>query len=375
MHAVSRSHVEAGETRGWPTSASDCLTEEQVLGFAEGKLTRASIAQIDSHLNDCQGCNLLVLEVLRQGAANAGSGIPHPRSRCWTFEPGSRIAARYLVRRSLGRGGMGEVYEVFDIEDRRTLAIKTTLASRGDQPEATLRLSSEASLARRVFHPNVCRVHEVGVHQDSRPHGGQLGFMSMDYIDGQSLAQRLQAGSIAPCEVQGIARELFRGIAAIHRSHVIHRDVKSHNVMLRSESGRPSLVIIDFGLAIDTTGELSDEPLSVGRASPFSFEGSPAYMAPEQFLDVPSTPAMDIFACGVVLFEALTRTLPFRSLRPERKRTYRDPSEVPLRATAINPSVPQSLDAFIARCLELDPAQRFASAELALAEIQRMPTD
>jgi serine/threonine-protein kinase len=97
-------------------------------------------------------------------------------------------------------------------------------------------------------------------------------------------------------------------------------------------------------------------------------------MAPEQFLDVPSTPAMDIFACGVVLFEALTRTLPFRSLRPERRRACRDPLEIPLRAAAINSSVPQHLDAFIARCLELDPAQRFTSAEQAIEELQRLPS-
>jgi eukaryotic-like serine/threonine-protein kinase len=346
--------------------------EEQVLGFVEGRLSSRSIAEVDAHLNACASCGALVVEVLRMGTARRQPLLPMGERGCWTFEPGSCVAERYQVQRSLGRGGMGEVYEAIDLELQRTVALKTTRVAEGDQPEATERLSSEARLARRICPPNVCRVHEVGVHQDIRPYGAQLGFMSMEYIEGQSLAHHLRQEAVAPRDILTVARQLFVGLSAIHAAGVIHRDIKSHNVMLRAQSDEPSLVIIDFGLAVDVTGKASDAPLPPGHSGSFSFEGSPAYMAPEQFRDVVSTPATDVFACGVVLFESLTRMLPFRSLRPEKRRTWRDPAEVPLRAATITPNVPPRLDAFIARCLELDPARRFMTAEQALDGLYRL---
>jgi serine/threonine protein kinase len=342
------------------------LSEEQVLGFVQGELTRSILATIDQHLNGCPSCSALVLEAVKLGAAESYAAPRPPRNGCWTFEPGGCVAGRYLIRRALGSGGMGEVYEVFDQHRQEALALKTARASKGDEPEALQRLSSEAALARRVRHPNVCRVYDVGVHHDSRPHGGELGFLSMELIAGQPLAERAQLEAFTAPEVRHLARQLFLGVAAIHRAGVIHRDIKSHNVMLRPTQAEPNVVIIDFGLAIDVTGELAVPPLPERS---FSIEGSPAYMAPEQFRNVPSTPATDVFACGVVLFEALTRSLPFRSLHPERRHNLRDPSEVPLRAAMLSTRVPACLDAFLARCLELDPARRFATAELALAEL------
>jgi serine/threonine protein kinase len=265
---------------------------------------------------------------------------------------------------------MGEVYEVFDQRRQATLALKTARASKADEPEALQRLKSEATLARRITHPNVCRAFDVGVHWDRRPHGGKLGYLSMELIAGQPLAALTRLDAFTPAQVRNLARQLFLGVASIHRAGVIHRDIKSHNLMLRPTPADPSVVIIDFGLAVDATGKLAATPLPERS---FLIEGSPGYMAPEQFRNVASTPATDIFACGVVLFEALTGSLPFRSLRPERGHGLRDPAEVPLRAATLDARVPARFDAFLARCLELDPARRFASARLALAELERLP--
>jgi eukaryotic-like serine/threonine-protein kinase len=357
-------------TDGWSPCAGACLTEEQVLGFVEGKLNRRDIECVDSHLNACTSCGALIVEALQAGIGRLPSEHA-ARSGCWSFGPGSSVAGRYAISRTLGRGGMGEVYEAVDLELQRPVALKTTRVAKSDQAEGTEQLRAEFMLARRVCHPHVCRVHEVGVHQDEGPHGTPLGFLSMELINGESMARRLRGGTLHPEQVLCIARGLFAGLAAIHDAGVIHRDIKSHNLMLRAGAEPESPAIIDFGLAVNATHEFPIKPPSRGSPSAFSVEGSPAYMAPEQFRDALITPAADIFAGGVVLFEALTGTLPFRSLRPEKRRAWRDPEEVPARVGELTPNLPQRLERFVTRCLEIDCARRYTSARQALSDLDR----
>ena len=239
---------------------------------------------------------------------------------------------------------MGDVYEALDLELQQRVAIKMVRAAQCDDDDAALRLASEVKLARRVCHSNVCRIHDLGIHHDERPLNARLSFISMEFIDGESLAQRLRRGPLSLAEFCRTGRDLLSGAAAIHRAQVIDRDIKSDNLMLRAGTEQPA-AIIDFGLAVDASRLASHELVA---SSVFAIEGSPAYMAPEQFRDARATPAMDVFSCGVVLFQALTGLLPFRSLGPARRAgVRRDPAEPVLRAMELSPEVPEGLDAFV----------------------------
>jgi eukaryotic-like serine/threonine-protein kinase len=365
MRSRSRQQIgptsELSRTGVCPSGAPsvECATDNQILAFALGSLDERSVARIDTHLNTCRSCAALLLATLDVvGAERAAVGL-----RCWSLSPNSLLDDRYLIRAPLGRGGMGEVYDALDLMTGRTLALKTVRATECDDPEMERRLSAEFEFARRVRHSKVCKVYELGRE-------GDLAYFSMDLIAGLSLAERLCIGRLDHLAVRHLARELLQGLAAIHRAGVVHRDIKSHNVMLRDAD--PSLiVIIDFGLAMDAHSDCHSGAPVREYSGPASLEGSPAYMAPEQFCDAAISPATDVFATGVVLFEALTGTLPFRSLNRRRGRFHRSPAEVPLRAADVAREVPEDLDAFIARCLELDCHRRYETAAEALTIIER----
>jgi eukaryotic-like serine/threonine-protein kinase len=352
------------------SSAVRCLTEEQVLQFVGGTLPMHEIHQLDAHLNGCPICSQLLVETLRLESASASS-LPTLDGRCWTFHPGARVSDRFVILRPLGRGGMGDVYEARDLVHEQLVALKTTRAEHCDDRREYRRLRSEFRLARRIAHPNVCRVREMGIHREVGPRREEIAYFSMDLIVGQCLAEKIRGEALASDEARLVTRELFAGVSAIHDAGVVHRDIKSHNVMLRRGDGR-ALVIVDFGLAVEVGSHEHGTTPRNERSSVFSVEGSPAYMAPEQLRGDAVTPATDVFACGVVVFEALTGELPFRSLRANGRAPRRDANETPLRLAELMPSVSHRLDAFVARCLELDPASRYGSAGIAANELERL---
>jgi serine/threonine protein kinase len=266
-----------------------------------------------------------------------------------TFQPGDVVAGRYLVERFIARGGMGEVYAVFDRQTSRRVALKTVLSTEADSPEAGRMLEREGRLAGRVAHPNVCRVFGVGV-DDQNPRDVTL-FISLELLEGETLHSRLERQALAAGEAQQIARQLLGALAATHRAGVLHRDVKTHNVMVSGGADRLRAVLIDFGLARRMVGGYG-----VGCSG---ISGSIGYMAPEQLTEQRLTPRTDIFAFGVILFQVLTGRLPselhsIACLRgvpaaPELK-NFPDAVPVPLRELVI-------------RCTRTDPAERFSSAE------------
>jgi len=348
--------------------ATRCLTDEQILGFVGAGLERHEIALVDEHLRQCPACEALTIEALLQCREGSCSSTVSSARSVAAFEPETLVGGRFQIRRYIGHGGMGDVYEAKDRKLSQTVALKMARATVCDDPDSMARLALEVRLARSVSHPNVCRVHDVGVHRDTRPADARTGFISMEYIAGESVAQRLSRGPLAPEAFDVLARELLLGLSAIHECGVLHRDIKSHNVMLRDTPGRPKVSIIDFGLAVRARHSAPPAPHS--RARRRGLEGSPAYMAPEQFDSVIS-PASDLFAYGVVLFEALTGSLPFRQLGPERAAdARRDPREVPLRARSLAPHISAALDEFLARCLELEPERRYLDVGHALSELE-----
>jgi tetratricopeptide (TPR) repeat protein len=298
------------------------------------------------------------------GDRDAKSNAPsHPLEP--SLAVGTRVAGRYRIVRFLARGGMGEVYEAEDLELGVHIALKTlrTLAgSEGSSESRAIdRFKREVQLARKVTHPNVCRIFDLGVDQEGE---ARIVFLTMELLDGESLADRLERGRIAPAEALPLVAQMAAALAAAHAAGVIHRDFKSSNVML--VDGGKRVVVTDFGLARPRERH-EDSSLSQENA----LIGSPKYMAPEQVEGLALTPAADVYALGVVTFEMATGRLPFVGETPLQTALKRLTEPAPS-AKSLQPDLPASWDAALAHCLRKDPAERFADALAFVAALSSM---
>ncbi len=203
----------------------------------------------------------------------------------------------YKIEKRLGFGGMGEVYLAHDPALERDVAIKIIVGSYGDDIDALKRFQQEARAAARLSHPNIVQVHAVNM--DATP-----PFMVMEYVAGQSLEELLRTeGSLPWPRAVDIAGQVTMALACAHDAGIIHRDIKPGNILI-DPSGRAR--VTDFGIArvLSAQTRLTLEPSSIG---------SPAYMSPEQCRGQDVTPASDLFALGVTLFEMLAGRLPFEA--------------------------------------------------------------
>jgi serine/threonine protein kinase len=254
------------------------------------------------------------------------------------IDPGDLLDGRFRIIREVARGGMGIVYEAFDEKLRRRTAVKCARAG------FATRLSPEALHAGEISHPNVCRTFEI--HSASTA-AGDVEFLTMEFVDGETLSARLRRGPIPPQEAVAIARGIALGVAEAHRHGIVHGDLKSGNVILgrTPEKGvRP--VVTDFGLARARLAPAT--PGSAQLAPAFEGEsatgGTPAYMAPELWEGAKASHASDVYALGVILREIATG-------RPtDGKPVAKLPHEF------------AKWERIVARCLERDPARRYANA-------------
>ena len=289
----------------------------------------------------------------------------------------------YDILAEVGRGGMGVVYKARHRSLHRLAALKMVLAGEFASPAQELRFRLEAELAARVQHPNIVQIYEIGSYQ-GRP------FLALEWVEGGSLANRLDGQPWPPGEAASLLETLARAIHVAHGEGVIHRDLKPANILLqtggggrKTDQGEPSRSgftadpasgllpkITDFGLARPIEGgvSLTQSGLLVG---------TPGYMAPEQAGGTGRRalvgPAADIYALGVILYQLLTGQLPFQgdsTLEVLRAVT----SDEPVRPRRWQPRVPRDLEAITLHCLEKEPTRRYPSA-LALAEdLQRFRT-
>ncbi len=272
------------------------------------------------------------------------------------FSPGDLLAGRFKVIRFIAGGGMGEVYEAEDQELTERVALKTVRPEISGDRVSWERFRREIQLSRKVTHPNVCRIFDLFHHQGE---AGQIVFLSMELLNGETLAERLKRqGTLSADEALPIARQMAAGLGAAHRAGVIHRDFKSANVMLVPVNGGLRVVVTDFGLARGAagSGELA-QTLTIGGAM-----GTPAYIAPEQVEGGPMTPAVDIYALGVLLFEMRTGTVPFQGETALSTAVKRLQETAPSPRAHL-PDIDPRWEATILRCLERKPEDRFATAE------------
>jgi eukaryotic-like serine/threonine-protein kinase len=257
-----------------------------------------------------------------------------------------RRVGRYRVIELLGEGGMGRVHLAEDDVLRRKVALKTL--KRTDE-SSQRRFVREARSAARVSHPNLCPIFEVG-EEGGRP------FLAMELLSGETLSARLRRGPLPPAEVLDVAEDLLSALGALHDAGVVHRDVKPSNLFLTPHGGK----LVDFGLARELPGEV---PRSVGSTSdltsPGLIIGTPGYMAPEQILGQAVDARADLFAAGIVLYEAITGRRPFpgdTAVAALSGTLYEEPPPL------VGSPVLVALDAPIRRALAKKPADRYASA-------------
>ncbi len=261
-------------------------------------------------------------------------------------EPGALLAGRYRFEGLVGKGGMGEVHRAMDLLLGERVAVKLLTPELASDPGSVKRVRDEVSLARKVSHPNVCRVHDVGEAS------GQL-FVTMELIDGEDLASLLRRIGRLPGEkALEVARQVTAGLSAAHAAGVLHRDLKPANIMFDAQ-GRAR--ISDFGLAV--TG-----PPAAGEVA-----GTPAYMAPEILAGGSASVPSDVYALGLVLYELVTGKRPVEATTLAQLRERRTLEVVP--PSQLVADVDPHVERTILACLAVDPAMRPPSALAVLTEL------
>jgi len=254
---------------------------------------------------------------------------------------------KFEILRCLGQGAMGEVFLARDPVIGREVAVKTLHPAWAETPQARERFFHEAQAAGRLSHPNIVSVLEFGEDQ------GEL-YLVMEYVPGQDLASALHERILSPAVVLDLLAQVCDGLAVAHRNGILHRDIKPSNIRLLAEPGQLRAKILDFGIARARDSELTGSNELLGTFS---------YMAPEYIRTGRATPQTDLFAVGVILYEALAGRKPFQSESTPTliykiiNETPRIPPAAHLRG--ISPATAKLLD----RVLAKDPAQRFDSAE------------
>ena len=281
-----------------------------------------------------------------QRFASASLPDPSPSRGTLQLTPGSQLGP-YQILSLLGTGGMGQVYKAFDARLRREVAIKV-LGSPGDDEASHARLLREARSASALNHPNICTVYEVG-------EGSGLAFIAMEYVDGRSLRDLVDGGSLPVEDAVRYAIEAADALAHAHDRGVVHRDLKAANAIV-SASGR--LKIVDFGLARRTDALMSDATTEASIVGVGAAVGTPYAMAPEQVRGLAADARTDLWALGVLLYEMLLGTRPFNGATVAEllSSILRDPP------APWPPSLSNPLPEIVQKCLAKDPAERYQRA-------------
>ena len=260
---------------------------------------------------------------------------------------GSIVGGRYEILSPLGRGGMGAVYRAHDRVLDETVALNVLRGDVASAPEMPKRFRSEIKLARRVAHPNVCRIYEYG-------EDGPRQYISMELVEGTNLKEVLnERGALPPEEACGLAAQVADGLDAIHRVGIVHRDLKTLNVMIDAHGAAK---VMDFGIAKKVAG-------AEGTPAPSGsyVVGSPEYMSPEQARGQPVDFRSDIYALGIIVFELFTGRVPFRGDTPVATLLMHLETPPPLEGPAAS-AIPLSARPVLRKALAKDPADRYGSA-------------
>jgi len=270
------------------------------------------------------------------------------------LEPGTLLAGRYEIISMLGLGGMGAVYKAYDRDIEREIALKVIRPDLATHPETLQRFKQELLLARQVAHKNVVRIFDV---RDS----AGIKFITMEYIDGRDLRSELaERGKLPVAETLEIMQQVCAGLAAAHEEGVVHRDLKPGNIM-RDRNGR--VVVMDFGLARSMSG--------AGMTQTGAMLGTMEYMSPEQAKAESVDERSDLFTVGLIIYELITGKTPYQAesaIASLLKRTQ----ERAMSMSEIDASIPRTVSAVVAKCLETDPKNRYQTINELIASLEEL---
>jgi serine/threonine protein kinase len=228
-----------------------------------------------------------------------------------------QILSHYKILEKIGEGGMGEVYKAEDTKLKRTIALKFLPKTMTANAESRARFEQEAQVAAALNHPNIVTVYEIGEHDEQV-------FMAMEYVDGQTLKEKIAFHPLPLTEVLEITEKICEGLGAAHKAGIIHRDIKPQNILVDKNN---HIKILDFGLAkLKGVSPLTKEASTLGTVN---------YMSPEQAKGKEVDQRTDIWSLGVVLYEMLTGELPFKG-DYEQAVIYSILNEQPEKATEIH---------------------------------------
>ncbi len=262
---------------------------------------------------------------------------------------GSVVDGRYRVLRRIGSGGMADVWLADDTHLQRRVALKVLHPRFAQDQEFVERFRREAEAAAGLQHPNVVSVYDRGRVADG------TWYIAMQYLEGRTLKEIIDAG-LSPEQAVGLIRQVLEAARFAHRHGIVHRDFKPQNVIVDSDG---KATVTDFGIARAGVSEITQ----VG-----SVMGTPHYLSPEQAQGIDVTAVSDLYSVGVMLYEALTRRVPFEADSAVAI-AMKQVSQMPQRPSSINPRVSPALDAVVMRALEKDPGQRFQSADAFIAAL------
>jgi serine/threonine protein kinase len=304
----------------------------------------------------------------------AASRATANQSGAWPTIPG------YSILGVLGRGGMGVAYKAWDLRLKRLVALKTIRSGDSADPEEQSRLRAEAETVARLHHPQIVQIYEVGEHE-GRP------FCALEFVDGGSLADKLNGMPWPGDEAARLIEVLARTIHYAHVHGVIHRDLKPANILLerKSETQNPQsekeisdsvsnvqFRFSDFHPKVTDFGLAKHLDVDTGQTKSGAILGTPSYMAPEQAAGKSKEigPAADVYALGAILYEMLTGRPPFRAAAMlETLELVR--SAEPVAPRRLQPHLPRDLETVCLKCLEKDPKGRYQSARAVAEELQR----
>jgi serine/threonine-protein kinase len=319
-------------------------------GGEVGALARAFSAMV-GELREKAALEQMVAGVGRDAFATRGKTIaarvPAPDAAARAFagpRVGTVFAARYEVTALLGKGGMGTVYRAIDRELEDEVALKVLLPDAFDEGSgAAQTLKQEIRLARKITHRNVVRTHDLGEAEGVR-------FLTMEFVPGTTLRDILdRRGVVALGPGLQIAKQLCRGLAAVHEAGIVHRDIKPPNIMVLPNG---VVKLMDFGIARAAGGEDAADGATVG---------TPYYMSPEQARGEAVDERSDIYSVGVVLYEMFAGKRPIGGATPGEV-MRRHVSDEPRPLTELRPDLPALLERLVASCLAKNPDRRPPSA-------------
>src|SRR3954451_9628253 len=270
------------------------------------------------------------------------------RSRVAEVREGSVVDKRYRVLRRIGSAGMADAWLAEDAHLQRQAAPTGLYSGYLQDPAFIARFQREAEGAAGLQHPNIVAVFDRGQDDD-------VNYIAMRYVEGPTLKELIDRG-LTPEQAVALVRQVLEGARFAHRNGIVHRDLKPQNVIVDEEG---KAVVTDFGIARAGVSEITQTG---------SVMGTPQYLSPEQAQGFEVTPVSDLYSIGVILYEALTRRVPFEG-ESAVAIAMKQVAETPQRPSSINPAVSPALDAVVMRALEKEPGQRFQSADAFIAAL------